>query len=267
MAKWWRHIAIFLGLLFLYAPLCVMVIYSFNGSNLLNIWGGWSLRWYHTLFQDTTLLNAAWLSLRIGFLAPTFGIVIGTCSAIVLQRFGTFRGRNLFYTMHITPIIMPDVVIGLALLLMFVSFHHMFDIPRHYGFGTILIAHTTFCTAYATIVIRGRLTNVDRSLEEAAMDLGAKPLRTFFSITLPQIGSAIAAAWLLCFILSLDDVVITTFVTGPGATTLPIYIFSTLKTGITPEINALATIMISLVAVGLAIATYLSLRFSKRQDG
>lgn len=265
MGKWLQRIAILLGLTFLYAPLCVMVIYSFNGSNLLNIWGGWSLRWYHTLFQDTPLLSAAWLSLRIGLIAPSVGVIIGTLSAIVLQRFGSFKGRHLFYAMHITPIIMPDVVIGLALLLMFVSFHKLINIPGAYGFSTILIAHITFCSAYATIVINGRLANVDRSLEEAAMDLGARPLHTFFNITLAQISTTIAAAWLLCFILSLDDVVITTFVTGPGATTLPIYIFSTLKTGITPEINALATIMITLIVVSLGIGVWLHLRLSQRQ--
>jgi len=261
---WGLNVWLVLGMLFLYFPLVVLIIFSFNRSQLVEVWGGWSTHWYGVLIHDQSLLSAAWLSLRIGVSASFLGVALGTLCAMVLKRYGYFRGRTFFYSMTLTPIVMPDVIIGLALLLLFVSLGKWIGIPRHYGFGTILIAHTTFCAAYATVIIQARIGALDRSIEEAAQDLGAKPTKTFFWITLPQLIPSLIAAWLLCFTLSIDDVVITSFVTGPGSTTLPLYIFSTVKTGVTPEINALATILIAIVGFCLLIATVASFKAKKR---
>lgn len=263
---WSLKLILLLGLAFLYFPLIVLVVYSFNDSMLVGVWTHASTRWYGVMAHDTNLLQAAWLSIRLAISASTLGIILGTMTAVALKRYGKFRGRNLLYGMSLTPIVMPDVVIGLALLLMFVSLGHLIGFPRHYGFGTILVAHTTFCTAYATIVIQARLTQVDEDLEEAALDLGAKPSTTFFQITLPQIIPALVSAWLLSFTLSLDDVVITSFVAGPSSTTLPMYIFATVKSGVTPEINALATVLIAVVTVALMIATWVSFRAKRLQS-
>jgi putrescine transport system permease protein len=259
----WLTIVLILGLFFLYAPILVMVVYSFNASPLVNIWGGWSLSWYQTLFQDTDVLSAAWLSIRIAVSASTCAVILGTMTAIAIKRYGPFRGKTFLYGMTVTPLVMPDIVTGLSLLLMFVGLNDLIGWPSSHGFNTILMAHITFCTAYATIVIQARLGSLDHSIEEAAMDLGAKPIKTFFWITLPQITTSLIAAWLLSFTLSIDDLVITSFVSGPGSTTLPMYIYSTVRAGVTPEINALATIMITIVATIVLLGLFFATRWKK----
>jgi len=241
-----------IGLAFLYTPILVLIINSFNQSRLVSYWGGWSFQWYKTLIHDQDVLSAAWLTLRLAFSASSIAIVLATLLAVILKRYKHFSGKTFIYAMSISPIILPDVVSGLALLLLFVSLERLIHWPSTEGFDTILIAHITFCTAYASIIIQSRFASLDKSLEEAALDLGASPTKTFFWITLPQLFPSLLAAWLLGFTLSIDDVVITTFVSGPSNTTLPMYIFSTVKTGTTPELNALATVMILIIA-GLLI--------------
>ncbi len=253
-----------LGLLFFYIPIILLVIYSFNASPLVNLWGGFSTTWYHVLIHDDDLLSAAALSIEIAVCASTIALVLGTMAAIALKRYGYFPGRYFFYGMTVTPIVLPDVVMGLSLLLMFMGLNSWIGFPANYGFGTVLIGHVTFCTAYATIVIQARLNSLDRSIEEAAYDLGAKPTKTFFSITLPQIGSSLIAAWLMCFTLSIDNLVVTSFISGPETTTLPMYIYATIKNGVTPEINALATIMIGIVSIILISAALLLPRYAKK---
>jgi putrescine transport system permease protein len=253
-----------LGLLFFYTPIILLIVYSFNTSQLVNLWGGFSLRWYHVLAQDDDLLSAALLSIEIAVGAATLALILGTAAAVTLKRYGYFFGRYFFYGMTITPIVLPDVVMGLSLLLMFMGLNSVLGFPNSYGFGTILIAHATFCTAYATIIIQARLSNLDRSIEEAAMDLGAKPMKTFFYITLPQIGTSLLAAWLLCFTLSIDNLVITSFVSGPDSTTLPMFIYAMIRNGVTPEMNALATILIGSVMITLISATLFFPKYNKR---
>ncbi|MDF2691257.1 MAG: binding--dependent transport system inner rane component family protein [Gammaproteobacteria bacterium] len=260
----WLKFALTLGLLFLYLPIIMMIIYSFNASTLVNIWGGWTTSWYHVLAQDDDLISAALLSIQVAVTASTIALVLGTMIAVVIKRYGVFKGRNFFYGMSITPIVMPDVVTGLSLLLLFVGMNEFIGFPNSYGFITIVIGHTTFCTAYATIVIQARLGSIDRSIEEAAMDLGARPTKTFFWITLPQIASSLVAAWLLSFTLSIDNLVITSFISGPSSTTLPLFIYSTIRNGVTPEINALATIMISIVILGLVSGAWLLNKYGKK---
>ena len=255
--SWFLRIWLVLGLSFLYIPMLTLIVYSFNQSDIVTIWGGWSLKWYSTLVGDDTILSAAWLSVRIAVLASTGAVIFGTMLAVAFNRYGRFRGRTLLYGMSITPLMMPDVITGLSLLLMFVSLQSILGWPKEQGFGTILIAHTTFCIAYAVIVIQARLGSLDRTIEEAAMDLGAKPIKTFFRITLPQIFPSLVVAWLLSFTLSIDDLVITSFVSGPDTTTLPMYIYSAIRNDITPEINALATLLIFLVFSCLLIGTLL----------
>lgn len=260
--RFWIGLILTLGLVFLYAPIVTMVIYSFNASRLVNVWNGWSLHWYHVLFQDSVIGQAAWLSIRVGVTASTLGLILGTFLAVIFKRYGLFKGRLFLYGMTITPLVMPDVVTGLALLLLFTSIMHLFGMHHgHLGFWTIVIAHVTFCTAYASIVIQARMQSLDKSIEEAAMDLGARPTKTFFWITLPQIATSLVAAWLMAFTLSIDDLVITSFVSGSSSSTLPMYIFATLKTGVTPEMNALATILILAVVTVLSIGGFL---FSRR---
>lgn len=251
------RLMLILGFAFLYLPILTLIIYSFNASRLVTYWGGWSTHWYHELFSDQAIINAAWLTIRIGACASTVAIVLGTMLAVALKQYRFFKSKTLLYSMSIAPIILPDVISGLALLLLFVSLEKVIGWPAQQGFNTILIAHITFCTAYASIVIQSRFNSLDRSLEEAALDLGAGPIKTFFTITLPQLTSGIVAAWLLAFTLSMDDVVITTFVSGPSNTTLPMYIFSTVKTGSSPELNALATILILIVASILIVGAFI----------
>jgi putrescine transport system permease protein len=246
--------AVALGLAFLYLPIAILVIYSFNASRLVTVWGGWSMRWYLALLQDSAMLEAAWVSLRIAFLSATAATVLGTLAAVTLVRLGRFRGRTAFSAMAFAPLVMPEVITGLSLLLLFVAL----DVDR--GFWTVTLAHTTVTMCFVTVVVQSRLLSFDLSLEEAAMDLGCPPLKTFLTITLPLIFPAIAAGWLLAFTLSLDDLVIASFTTGPGATTLPIRIYSEVRLGVKPEINAICTIMIALVAIGVVAAALVGKR-------
>lgn len=246
--------AVALGLAFLYLPIVILVIYSFNASRLVTVWGGWSVRWYVALWNDTAMLEAAWISLRIAALSATVATVLGTLAAVALVRAGRFRGRAAFSAMVYAPLVMPEVITGLSLLLLFVAI----DLDR--GFWTVTIAHTTLTLCFVTVVVQARLLSFDRSLEEAAMDLGCPPLKTFFVITLPLIFPAIAAGWLLAFTLSLDDLVIASFTTGPGASTLPIRIYSEVRLGVKPQINAICTIMIAVVALVVVVAALLAKR-------
>ena len=249
--------ALALGLAFLYLPIVILVIYSFNASRLVTVWGGWSLRWYTEFFNDRAMLDAAWMSLRVAAVSATLATLLGTLGAVALARGGRFRGRALFSGMLYSPLVMPEVISGLSLLLLFVAL----DSER--GFWTVTTAHTTLTMCFVTVVVQSRLASLDRSLEEAAMDLGCPPLKTFLSITLPLIFPAIAAGWMLAFTLSFDDLVIASFSTGPGATTLPMRIYSEVRLGVKPEINAICTIMIAVVAVGVVAATLVS----KRREG
>jgi putrescine transport system permease protein len=251
-ASWFNVASVALGLAFLYLPIAILVIYSFNASRLVTVWGGWSTRWYVELLNDSAMLESAWVTLRIAFLSATAATVLGTLAAVALVRFGRFRGRVLFTGMVYAPLVMPEVVMGLALLLLFVAV----NIDR--GFWTIAIAHTTLTTCFVTVVVQSRLLTFDTSLEEAAMDLGCPPLRTFLTVTLPLIAPALASGWVLAFTLSLDDLVIASFTTGPGATTLPIRIYSEIRLGVKPEINAVCSILIATVAVGVAAASLLA---------
>jgi putrescine transport system permease protein len=253
-------VSVALGLAFLYLPIVILVIYSFNASRLVTVWGGWSLTWYRALLTDRAMIDAAWASLRIAALSASAATVLGTCAAIALTRFGSFRGRLLFSGMVYAPLVMPEVITGLSLLLLFVAF----DVDR--GFWTISIAHTTLTLCFVTVIVQSRLVSFDRSLEEAAMDLGCPPLKTFLTITLPLILPAIAAGWMLAFSLSLDDLVIASFTTGPGATTLPIRIYSEVRLGVKPEINAVCTIMIALVAIGTIAASLMAKRGAVQRE-
>jgi putrescine transport system permease protein len=244
-----------LGFAFLYVPIALLVIYSFNGSRLVTVWGGFSTRWYAALLENRQLLDAAWVSLRVAFLSATLATVLGTLAALALTRMGRFRGRTLFAGMIYAPLVMPEVITGLSLLLLFVA------IGLDRGFWTVAFAHVSFTMCFVAVVVQSRLLTFDRALEEAAADLGATPLRTFFSVTLPIIFPAVAAAFLLAFTLSLDDLVVASFTTGPGATTLPIRIYSQVRLGVTPEINAVCTLFIGLVVLILLIASI----FTKRQ--
>jgi putrescine transport system permease protein len=250
------------GYAFLYIPLVSVVIYSFNDSNLATLWGGFSTRWYGELFRNDRVLDAAFLSLRIAATSATFATVLGTMAGLVLVRFGRYKGRTLFSGMITSPLVMPEVITGLSLLLLFVSLQGLIGWPSQRGFSTITIAHTTFSMAFVAVIIQSRLSAMDESLEEAAMDLGGHPMRVVFDITLPLIAPAMVAGWLLAFTLSLDDLVIASFVSGPGSSTLPMYIFSKVKLGVTPDINALASLFILIVSIGLIIA-WMALRKSQ----
>jgi putrescine transport system permease protein len=244
--------ALVLGLTFLYLPIAVLVIYSFNESRLVAVWGGWSTRWYAELFNDAPLVESAVISLRLALAAATAATILGTLAALALSRFGRFRGRLPFTAMIYAPLVMPEVVTGLSLLLLFVA------VAADRGFWTVAIAHTTMAMCFVTVIVQSRLADFDMSLEEAAMDLGAPPLRTFLSVTLPLIVPAIAAAWMLAFALSLDDLVIASFTTGPGTTTLPIRIYSEVRLGVKPEMNAVCSIMIGVVSTAVIIASLLA---------
>ena len=246
--------SIALGLVFLYVPIAILVIYSFNASRLVTVWAGWSTQWYAELLRDDAMLDAAWATLRIGFVSATAATVLGTLAAVALVRLGRFRGRTLFSAMVYAPLVMPEVITGLSLLLLFVAV----DIDR--GFWTIVIAHTTVTMCFVTVVVQARLLEFDISVEEAAMDLGCSPLKAFLTVTLVLIAPAIAAGWMLAFILSLDDLVIASFTTGPGATTLPLRIYSEVRLGVKPEINAICTIMIVVVAVAVVGGALVSKR-------
>ncbi len=242
------------GYAFLYIPIVLLILYSFNESRLVTVWSGFSLKWYGELVHNRQLLESAWLSVRIAALNATVAVVLGTLAANALVRHGRFRGRTLFELLLTAPLVMPDVIIGLSLLLLFVAMQQTIGWPEGRGFTTITIAHITFSLAYVSVVVRSRLLRMDRSLEEAAMDLGAHPLTVYLQITLPLIAPALLAGWLLAFTLSLDDLVIASFVSGPGATTLPMVIYSSVRMGISPQINALATLIVALVAIAVLIA-------------
>ena len=242
------------GYAFLYIPLILVVVYSFNDSRVATIWGGFSTRWYGELTRNEQVLDALSLSLRIAFTSATMATILGTMAAFALARFGRFRGRTLFTGLITSPMVMPEVITGLSLLLLFLTLQQLTGWPGQRGFSTITIAHTTFSMAYVAVVVQSRLVAMDQSLEEAAMDLGGRPLRVVFDITLPLIAPAMLAGWLLAFTLSLDDLVIASFVSGPGGTTLPMYIFSKVKLGVSPDINALATLIILFICVGVLLA-------------
>ncbi len=254
------------GYAFLYVPLALVIIYSFNDSAIATVWGGFSVRWYAELFRNDQVLEALFLSLRIAFTSATLAMLLGTMAGLALARFRRFRGRTLFSGMITSPMVMPEVITGLSLLLLFVTLQQLTGWPGQRGFTTITIAHTTFSMAYVAIIVQSRLMSMDESLEEAAMDLGGHPLRVVFDITLPLIAPAMVAGWLLAFTLSLDDLVIASFVSGPGASTLPMYIFSKVKLGISPDINALATLIILFISVGVLIAWLIARRRTSTGD-
>jgi putrescine transport system permease protein len=244
--------ALALGLAFLYLPIVILVIYSFNASRLVTVWGGWSLRWYSEFFNDRAMLEAAWMSLRVAMASATIATLLGTLAAVALSRGERFKGRTLFSGMLYAPLVMPEVITGLSLLLLFVALN------AERGFWTVTIAHTTLTMCFVAVVVQSRLGSLDRSLEEAAMDLGCDPARAFVAVTLPLIAPAIAAGWMLAFTLSLDDVVIASFTTGPGSATLPIRIYSEVRLGVKPEINAICTLVIGLIAVVIVVASLAS---------
>jgi putrescine transport system permease protein len=252
------------GYAFLYVPIVSVVVYSFNDSRLVTLWGGFSLRWYHSLLHDADILNSALLSLQIAVVSATLATILGTLAGLALDRLGRFHGRTLLTGMITSPLVMPEIITGISLLFLFITLGHWVGWPSHRGATTITIAHITFSMAYVAVVVRSRLSSLDQSLEEAAMDLGGRPLRVFFDITVPMIAPAMISGWLLAFTLSLDDVVIASFVSGPGSTTLPMLIFSKVRLGVTPDINALATVIILLVSVGVITAAWITSRQGKR---
>ncbi|SFZ76730.1 ABC transporter permease subunit [Chitinimonas taiwanensis] len=271
-----------LGFFFLYAPILSLVIFSFNESRLVTVWGGFSLKWYGEMFRNDSLLSAAGLSFKIAFLAATLAVVLGTVAGFVLARFGRFKGKSLFAGLTTAPMVMPEVIVGLSMLLLFVSLQSSLgcsvEDPQGlvgrlgcWAFGergmiTIWIGHTTLCMAYVAVLVQSRLKELDRSLEDAAMDLGCHPFKVFFVITIPVIAPALVSGWLLSFTLSLDDYVLTAFLSGPGSTTMPQWIFSSVRIGPTPEVNALATVIIVVVTVFVVISNRLMLSAQARRD-
>jgi len=262
---WFRNAALALGLAFLYVPILSMMVFSFNNSRMVTVWDSVNsptLRWYVRLFENEQLLGAAWVSLQIAAMTATGAVILGTLAGVVLTRFGPFRGRALLSAMTTAPLVMPEIIMGIAMLLLFVSLEHLIGWPTGRGVLTIVIAHITFTMAYVTVVVQSRLAGFDDALEEAALDLGARPVTVFFRITLPLIAPALVSGWLLAFTLSWDDVVISQFVSGPNSTTLPMVIFSKARLGVSPDINALATILVLIVATGVVLSTI----WMKRQE-
>ena len=253
------------GFAFLYLPIVLMIVYSFNASKLVTVWGGFSVKWYGELLRDEQILRAAWLSLRIAVINATAAVALGTLAGLALARMGRFRGRLLFTGMTSAPLVMPEVITGLSLLLLFVALDDLIGWPGPRGVTTITIAHVTFSLAYVAVVIQAQLAGVDESIEEAAQDLGARPAKVFFVITLPIISPALVSGWLLAFTLSLDDLIIASFVSGPGSSTLPMVVFSKIRLGVSPEINALATLFVAVVATGIAAAALITSRAAKRR--
>jgi putrescine transport system permease protein len=253
-------VSLALGLAFLYLPIVILVIYSFNASRLVTVWGGWSLRWYSEFFHDRAMLEAALMSFRVAAVSATLATLLGTLAAVALSRGERFKGRTLFSGMLYAPLVMPEVITGLSLLLLFVALN------AERGFWTVTIAHTTLTMCFVAVVVQSRLGSLDRSLEEAAMDLGCDPVRAFVAVTLPLIAPAIAAGWMLAFTLSLDDLVIASFTTGPGSATLPIRIYSEVRLGVKPEINAICTLVIGLIAVVIVVASLVSKLSSARGE-
>lgn len=261
----WRLVILVLGFAFLYAPMLILVIYSFNSSKLVTVWAGWSTQWYTALFHDSAMISAVSMSLTIATAAASMAVVIGTLAAVVMVRYGRFKGSTGFAFMLTAPLVMPDVITGLALLLLFVAMGHALGWPSERGMFTIWLAHVTFCSAYVAVVVSARLRELDRSIEEAAMDLGATPLKVFFIITIPMIAPALVSGWLLGFTLSLDDLVIASFVAGPGSTTLPMLVFASVRLGTNPEINALATLILLVVGIIGVIAWWFMHRAEKQR--
>lgn len=259
--------ALALGLGFLYLPIAVLVAYSFNGSRLVTIWGGFSTRWYGALLEDEKFLNAALTSLEIGVMAASLALVLGTCAGLAMNRFARFRGRALFGFMLMAPLVIPEVILGLSLLLLFVAAQGWLGWPAGRGMLTVTIAHATFAACFVAVLVRAQLASFDRSLEEAALDLGARPFAVLWRITLPGISPALVSGWLLAFTISLDDLVIASFVSGPAATTLPMAVYSSVRIGVTPQINALATVFLAVVFAMVALAFWLIARQERRRIG
>ena len=256
---WFNTTSLTLGFAFLYLPMVILVIYSFNSSKLVTVWAGFSTKWYGELMQNEAFLDAAWVTIKVAVVSSTFATVLGTLAAYVLVRAGRFWGRTLFSGMIYAPLVMPEVITGLSLLLLFIG------IGLDRGVITIILAHTTFSMCYVSVVVSSRLATFDMSLEEAALDLGSTPFEAFRLVTLPIIAPAVISGWLLVFTLSLDDLVIASFTSGPSATTLPIKIFSAVRLGVSPEINALSTIMIAIVTIGVISASLISKQAAVRQ--
>ncbi|SEP98715.1 ABC transporter permease [Thalassovita taeanensis] len=257
---WFNATSLTLGFAFLYLPMIILVIYSFNASKLVTVWAGFSTKWYGTLLQNQAFLDAAWVTIKVAVISSTIATVLGTMAAYVLVRAGRFAGRTLFSGMIYAPLVMPEVITGLSLLLLFIG------IGLDRGIFTIILAHTTFAMCYVSVVVSSRLVSFDKSLEEAALDLGCSAFDAFRLVTLPIIAPAVISGWLLAFTLSLDDLVIASFTAGPSATTLPIKIFSAVRLGVSPEINALSTIMIGLVSIGVISASIISKRAAVAQQ-
>ncbi|NVO57670.1 ABC transporter permease [Rhodobacteraceae bacterium B1Z28] len=257
--SWFNTVSLTLGFAFLYIPMIILIIFSFNESKLVTVWAGFSTKWYGELVQNEAFLKAAWVTLRVAVLSSTLATVLGTAAAYVLVRGGRFFGRTLFSGMIYAPLVMPEVITGLSLLLLFIG------IGLDRGILTIVLAHTTFSMCFVSVVVSSRLVTFDQSLEEAALDLGCSSAQAFRLVTLPIIAPAVISGWLLAFTLSLDDLVIASFTSGPSATTLPIKIFSAVRLGVSPEINALSTIMIAVVTVGVITASLVTKRAMVRQ--
>lgn len=253
------------GFAFLYVPILSMIVYSFNSSRLATVWGGFSTKWYVSLWSNDKVIEALILSLKIAFVSASIATILGTMAAIALVRMGRFRGRTLFSGLVTAPLIMPEVITGVSLLIFFLLLAQWIGWPAQRGFATITLAHITFSMVFVTTIVQARLLQFDRAIEEAAMDLGSRPWQVLFDVTLPVISPAILAGWLLAFTISLDDVVITSFTTGPGSTTLPLFIWSKVKLGVTPDINALATLMVLAVGIGVVIAGVVMTRAEARR--
>ncbi|AJX15398.1 spermidine/putrescine ABC transporter permease [Burkholderia ubonensis] len=253
------------GFAFLYIPIVSLIVYSFNESKLVTVWSGFSFRWYSALVDDDELLTAAWLSLKIGLMTATASVVIGTWAGFVLARMGRFRGFALFSGMINAPLVIPEVIQGISLLLLFIELGKWIGWPAERGIFTIWLGHVMLCISYVAIIVQSRVRELDPSLEEAALDLGATPLKVFFAVTLPLISQALIAGWLLSFTLSIDDLVLSAFLSGPGSTTLPLVVFSRVRLGLNPEMNALATLLIFAVTAGVVIANFVMLRQERRR--
>ncbi|WP_313319080.1 ABC transporter permease subunit [Stenotrophomonas sp.] len=264
-SSWLGWSVLLLGFAFLYLPILLLMVYSFNSSRLATVWAGFSTQWYGELFRDRQLLEAAWISIKIAFWTATAAMIIGTMAAMAMTRFKRFPSKTIFGALVTAPLVMPEVIIGLSILLMLVSMGGLFGLPSK-GVVAIWIAHVTFTISFVTVVVSSRLQELDRSLEEAAMDLGANRLKVFFLITLPIIAPALLSGWLLAFTLSLDDVVIASFVAGPSSTTLPMKIFASVRMGVSPKINALATLMVLAVSTVAVIGWWISARAEKRRQ-
>jgi len=254
------------GMAFLYVPMVMLIVYSFNYSKIVPVWGGFSTRWYVTLIESEEVWDALTLSVQIAVVNATFATLLGTLAGLAMVRFGKFRGRTLFGGMITAPLVMPEVITGLSLLMLFITLNEFFGWPSSRGFTTITIAHITFSLAYVAVIIQSRLSGMGQDYEEAAQDLGAKPFRVLTDVTLPLLAPGMMAGWLLAFTLSLDDLVIASFVTGPGSNTLPMLIYSRVRLGLRPDINALATIIIVVVAIGVVIAGWIMFRQQKQRE-